>query len=119
MVLFCSSLFLLFITYYKYSYYGDALVNFVAWTGSCALISFAMKYKNKKTKFLDYFNNASFPVYILHQSVLVAVAYYTLRYVNCLPLQIGIIMVTSFAVSLLLYEIIKRIPYVRLLLGMK
>lgn len=119
MVLFSSSLFLLFITYYKYSYYGDALVNFVAWIGSCALISFAMKYLNKRTRLLDYFNKASFPIYILHQSILVAVAYYTLLHVDGLPLQIGTILVTSFIGSIFLYEIIKRIPYVRLLLGIK
>ena len=119
MIMFCSSLFLLFITYYQYAYYGDVLVNFVAWIGSCALISFAMKYLNKRTKLLDYFNKASFPKYIFHQSILVAVAYYTLQYVNALPLQIGIIIVTSFIGTIFLYEIIKRIPYVRVLFGMK
>ncbi|PHV70697.1 hypothetical protein CS063_09205 [Sporanaerobium hydrogeniformans] len=119
MIMFCSSLFLLVITYYKYSYYGDALVNFVAWIGSCALISFAMKCLNKRTKFLDYFNKSSFPIYILHQSILVAVAYYVLLHVNGLYFQVGIIMVMSFIGTLCLYEIIKRIPYVRLLLGIK
>lgn len=119
MILFCSSLFILVITYYKYSYYGDGLVNFVAWIGSCALISFAMKYFNKRSKFLDYFNKASYPIYIFHQSILVAVAYYTLLYVNGLLLQLGIIMATSFIGTLFLYEIIKRIPYVRFLFGIK
>lgn len=119
MVLFCSSLFLLVITYYKYSYYGDAFVNFVAWIGSCAMISVAMKYLNKRTKLLDYFNKASYPIYILHQSILVAVAYYVLLHVNGLPLQVGIVMVTSFIGTIFLYEIIKRIPYVRFLLGIK
>ncbi len=119
MVMFCSSLSILFIMYYRYAYYGDALVNFVAWTGCCALISFAKKYLNKRTGFWFYFNKASFPVYMLHQSILVAVAYYTLLYVDGLLLQIGIIIIVSFIVSIFLYEIIKRIPYVRLLLGMK
>lgn len=119
MSLFLSSLFLLVITYYKYSYYGDGLVNFVAWIGSCALISFAMKYLNKRTIFLDYFNKASFPIYILHQSILVVIAYYTLLHVNGLLLQAGIIMVTSFIVTLFFYEIIKRIPYIRFLFGIK
>lgn len=46
-------------------------------------------------------------------------AYYTLQYVNDLPLQIDIIIVTSFIGTIFLYEIIKRIPYVRVLLGIK
>lgn len=117
MVLFLASLFTLVFLYHKYSYYGDILVNFVAWIGCCALIAFAMKYLNKSTKMLDYFNKASFPMYILHQSILVAVGYYVFLYVDGLFLQIVTIMVASFVLTICFYEIIKRIPYVRTLIG--
>lgn len=119
MSLFLASLFTLVILYYNYSYYGDCLVNFVAWVGSCALIAITMKYLNKSSKILDYFNNASFPIYILHQSILVTVGYYVLLYVDGLFLQVAIIMLASFMMTLCLYEIIKRIPYVRTLIGIK
>lgn len=119
MSLFLASLFTLVILYYNYSYYGDCLVNFVAWVGSCALIAIAMKYFNKSSKILDYFNKASFPIYILHQSILVIVGYYVLLYVDGLFLQVVIIMAASFIMTLCLYEIIKRIPYVRALIGIK
>lgn len=119
MSLFLASLFTLVILYYNYSYYGDCLVNFVAWVGSCALIAIAMKYLNKSSKILDYFNKASFPIYILHQSILVTVGYYVLLYVDGLFLQVVIIMVASFVLTLCLYEIIKRIPYVRFLIGIR
>ncbi|ROR25878.1 acyltransferase-like protein [Mobilisporobacter senegalensis] len=119
MSLFLASLFTLVILYYNYSYYEDCLVNFVAWIGSCALIAIAMKYLNKSSKMLDYFNKASFSIYILHQSILVTVGYYVLLYVDGLFLQVVIIMVASFIMTLCLYEIIKRIPCARALIGIK
>ena len=119
MFLFLASLITLVILYYNYSYYGDCLVNFVAWIGSCALIAYAMKYLNKSSKILQYFNKASFSIYILHQSILVTVGYYALVYIDDLFLQVLTIMVTSFIITLCLYEIIKRIPYVRNLIGIK
>lgn len=117
--LFLASLFTLAVLYYKYAYYGDGLVNFVAWMGCCACIANAMTHLNQSSKILNYFNKASFPIYILHQSVLVPVGYYTLLYIDGLFFQVITIMVTSFIATLGIYEIIKRIPYVRALIGIK
>ncbi|MPM71001.1 hypothetical protein SDC9_117964 [bioreactor metagenome] len=117
--LFCVSLFTLVFLYYNYAYYGDGLVNFVSWVGSCALIATGMKFFNTNSKALHYLSQASFPIYILHQSVLVAVGYYVLRYLNGLFLQVVAIMGVSFLLTIGLYEIVKRIPFVKTLIGMK
>lgn len=119
MGMFLVSLFTLCVLYFNYSYYGDILVNFVAWIGSCALIGFAKQYLNTPSKILSYFNIASFPIYILHQSILVAIGYYTLQYIDNLFLQIVCIMFGSFVLSILSYEIVKRIPYARKLIGIR
>lgn len=119
MGMFLAGLFTLVILYYNYSYYGDCLVNFVAWVGSCALIAMARKYFNKNSKISGYLNKASFPIYILHQSILVIVGYYVLLYVDGLFIQVVIIMVGSFVITLCVYEIIKRIPYLRTLIGIR
>ena len=117
--LFCVSLFALVFLYYNYAYYGDGLVNFVAWVGSCALIATGLKFFNYNSKVLNYLNQASFPIYILHQSILVAVGYYVLRYLNGLFLQVVTIMGVSFLLTIGLYEILKRIPFVKTLVGIK
>ena len=117
--LFCVSLLTLVFLYYNYAYYGDWLVNFVSWVGSCALIATGIKFFNTSSKTLRYLNQASFPIYILHQSILVAVGYYVLRYLNGLFLQVVTIMGVSFLLTIGLYEIIKRIPFVKTLIGMK
>lgn len=117
--LFCVSLIALVFLYYNYAYYGDGLVNFVAWVGSCALIAAGLKFFNSNSKILSYLNRASFPIYILHQSILVAVGYYALRYLNGLFLQVVTIMCASFLLTIALYELVKRIPFVKTLIGIK
>lgn len=119
MSLFLVSLCALTILYYSYSYYGNGLANFVAWIGSCALISFTRKYFNKSSGLLTYFNKASFPIYILHQTILVIIGYYVLLYIEGLFLQVILIMLASFLLTLCLYEVIKRIPYMRRLIGIR
>lgn len=117
--LFCVSLIALVFLYYNYTYYGDGLVNFVAWVGSCALIAAGLKFFNSNSKILSYLNRASFPVYILHQSILVTVGYYALRYLNGLFLQVVTIMCASFLLTIVLYEPVKRIPFFKTLFGIK
>lgn len=84
------------------------------------LIGYGNKFLNRNHKWLAYMNEAAYPVYILHQTILVIISYYIVR------LDIGItpgfilIMVLTFVCSVLIYEyIIKRVPFMRLLFGAK
>lgn len=117
--IFFTSVIILIFLYYKYSFYGDFTVNLIGWVGICAFIPFAKKYLNKNSTFLVYFNKASFTIYLLHQSVLVALAYYVLPFGNDIFIQVAIILVGSLVLTIGLYELIKRIPYVRFLFGIK
>ena len=117
LVLFCISEIILIILFYEIHFYEDVFVNFTAWIGILALISIGEKFFNKSTFCTKYLNAASYPIYILHQSILVAVAYYTITYVHNLVLQIMIIMLGSFFISIVCYEVITKIPVIRNLLG--
>jgi glucan biosynthesis protein C len=84
------------------------------------LIGYGNKYLNRKHKWLAYMNEAAFPVYILHQTILVVIGYYVIR------LEMGIIpgfiliMILTFICSVLIYELmIKRIPIISWLFGVK
>lgn len=105
--------------YYKFSFYGDLWVNFIGWLSILALLAAGKKYLNHKTGFTEYFNRASYPVYILHQSILVALAYYVVRICGALAAQAVCICMGSFLLTILAYHIIKRIPLVRKLIGSK
>jgi glucans biosynthesis protein C len=117
LVLFAVSEVTLIILFYRMSFYEDIFVNFTAWTGILAFVSVGEKFLDKSTFFTKYFNAASYPVYILHQSILVAAAYYTVININNLILRITIIMLGSFLVTIACYEIINRIPIIRNLFG--
>lgn len=108
---------LLVVAYYKYAFYGDLAVNVVCWLGILTLLVLGKEYLNKEWAFTKYFRKASFPVYILHQSILVALGYYVLKGMDDLLLQIVTIIFGSFVITILCYEIVRRIPVLRKLLG--
>lgn len=105
--------------YYRFSYYGDGWVNFIGWNWILVLLVLGRKYWNKRTKFTDYFNKASYPIYILHQSVLVALAYYILPLCHNIVGQVCLICMGSFVITMLGYSIVRRIPIVRKMIGIQ
>ncbi len=103
--------------YYKYSYYGDPWVNFIGWLSVLVLLVLGRKFLNKRTKFSEYFNEASYPVYILHQSILTALAYYIVGICNVMWIQVICIGFGSFGLSIAAYHILGHIPIVREMIG--
>jgi surface polysaccharide O-acyltransferase-like enzyme len=89
------------------------------WTGLLAIIGYGKKYLNTKTKFITYFNKASFAVYILHQTILIIVGYYILRIINHGIIAYVLILFTTFFFTIIFYEIIRRIKILRLMFGIK
>lgn len=105
------------IAYYHCSYYGDFGVNLVCWFGVLVLLTLGKYFLDQETAFTRYFRKSSFSIYVLHQSILVVLAYYVLNRFEQLVLQIILILFGSFILTVLCYEIIKYIPVVRKILG--
>lgn len=103
--------------YYNFSYYGDCWVNFLGWISTLVLLVAGKKFLNQETGFTKYFNQASYPVYLLHQSILVALAYYALQAGGNLFVQAGGICIGSFLLTMLAYHLIRR-TFVRKMVGM-
>ena len=84
-----------------------------------AIIGFASVYLNNNSRSLAYFSKAVYPVYIIHLPVQFGLAIV----IFSLPLtgmfQLILLLLGTFGVSLLLYEILRRIKWIRLLFGMK
>ncbi len=116
--LYSISQIILIILYFKYSYYGDLFVNFVGWLGILSYIIIGKIFLNKENKITNYFKKASFSIYILHQTILVIVGYYSLMMIDNIVLQICIIF-GSFIVTILLYEIISKIPILKKIIGVR
>jgi len=105
--------------YYRFSYYGDMWVNFIGWITIMVLLVVGKRFLDTRTGFTEYFNRASYPTYILHQSILVALAYYVVRISDVLLVQIFGICFGSFLLTVLAYHFIKLIPVVRKMAGIK
>jgi len=116
---------MLFITLsFKDSYirhYTEAFLKVLnLWSWILALFGFASKYLNKKSKILSYLNEAVYPFYILHQTVMIVIAYFLIDLDWLLGLKAFIMIIGTFGISWLLYEFfIRRWKYIRPFFGLK
>lgn len=91
----------------------------IVWISLLAFVGYGKRYLNFRTKFLSYFSKASFPIYMIHHTYLIIIGYFVLKTVKVFIFQYVLIMVLTFAVSILTYEIIKRFKVTRFMFGIK
>ncbi|MDB5008283.1 MAG: mdoC [Mucilaginibacter sp.] len=114
--------------YSEWPFHGDSFIGLfyalsaiVAWGWVLALVGYGKKYLNYKFKVLDYLNQAVYPFYILHQTVIVVLVYYIVQTQNesILSKYIYTVGMTLF-VTVGIYHLLVR-PYAltRFLFGMK
>lgn len=94
------------------------VLNQCSWV--LVLFGYAAKYLNKKSKVLSYSNQAVYPFYILHQTLMLILAYYLINLQWSITLKALLLVSWTFGFSLLLYEFcIRRSDYLRLFFGLK
>ena len=90
------------------------------WSWILVLFGYAAKYLNKPSKQLAYSNRAVYPFYILHQTVTIIIGYYLMDLNWGLLLKATILVLGTFGISWLVYDlIILRIPMLHPLFGLK
>jgi len=133
----CSSfiLFSIFYDFGKYSFILDrefsmtnafkfilyTVIRMIAiWAWILTCIGFASRYLNKPSRLLTYLNGAVYPLFCLHLTTIVILAYFIL------PLEVGIasklflISTLTFLIIFLLYElIIRRFRWIGIFVGTK
>lgn len=109
----------LVVLYYQFKYYGDLWINLIGWLSILVLLVLGKKYLNRRVGLTDYWNCASYPIYILHQSILVALAYYITQICDIFPIQIVGICIGSFVLTIFAYHFVKAIPVVRKMIGLR
>jgi surface polysaccharide O-acyltransferase-like enzyme len=96
------------------------LIVFVnAWSGVLALLGYASVYLNKPSAKLQYLNDAVLPYYILHQTIIIVMAYWLSSFRLGPVLEPLVIIAVTFAGCVLAYEIIRRVTLLRPLFGLK
>ncbi|PKL57946.1 MAG: hypothetical protein CVV34_04880, partial [Methanomicrobiales archaeon HGW-Methanomicrobiales-5] len=96
---------------------NSALYVLTGWIGVLALMGAGRHLLDRTNTVAAYMGAASYPVYILHQAILVAIAYYVLMFAIPPALQFLAIVILSILLTFACYEIIRRIPGVRVLFG--
>lgn len=97
-----------------------ALFPIVAWTWVLALIGYGKHYLNRKLKVLNYLNQAVYPFYILHQTVIVILVYYiTPLHEDVLIKYVYTVGMTLFVTVGVYHLLVMPFPVMRFLFGMK
>jgi len=88
------------------------------WTAIVAIIGFAARFSPGDSRARRYLTEAVFPVYILHQTIIVVLAH-NLQPLALRPAVEGpLLVVATFALAFAGFEIVRRIAWMRPLLGL-
>ncbi len=97
-----------------------SLRTFNTWFWLIALLGYGRKYLNRSNRLKRYANDAAYPFYILHQTVIMFVGYYVVQWDASVSIKYSFTMAASLALTVALYEIcVKRISIMRFFFGMK
>lgn len=89
------------------------------WCAIAAILGFGAKHLNREAPALRYLTLAVFPFYIVHQTLIVVLAYHLAKLNLPQGLEATILIGATFAGCFATYEIVRRIPVVCWLFGLK
>ncbi len=89
------------------------------WLWLLAFWGMGMKLLNFTNRLIRYANDAVLPVYILHQTLIIVIGYYAIRWNIPAVAKYFFVVAAVFLSSLLIYEVVRRINITRFLFGIK
>lgn len=92
-------------------------LNIWLWILTC--LGFARHYLTFGNRFLTWANEAVYPFYIFHQTITVIVGFYLAPLDWPVGLKFVLLAAATFGGSALLYEFVRRVPWLRPLFGLK
>ena len=90
-----------------------------SWLVIVGALGYGRRYLDRTSPALSYLGEASYPVYLLHQTVIVIAAFYVVDLAAAEPLQWLTLMAVSVAATFALYEVVRRARVTRWAFGMK
>ncbi|MGW9348437.1 acyltransferase family protein [Nocardiopsis flavescens] len=95
------------------------LRTLVCWVTLLAMLGYGKRYLDTEWPIMAYLTPAAFPLYVFHQTLLVAVAYHVVEHADRGFGPFALICLLSLALSVAAYEAVRRVPPARALLGLK
>ena len=98
----------------------DVNATIVAWSWVISIVGYGQKYLNKNSRLLKFSNEGIYPFYILHQTVIIAIAYPMIDWSEGIIVKFLLLALLSFTVTVAIYALfIKPFNIMRFLFGMK
>jgi glucans biosynthesis protein C len=96
------------------------LKTFSTWFWLISILGYAYRFLNINSGLLRYATRAVYPFYILHQTVILAIAFFVVQLEGSIFYKLSLITGLSFGVIFLVYEyIIRRTVFTRVIFGLK
>jgi glucan biosynthesis protein C len=89
------------------------------WFSIVGMLGFGKRYLDRTSPAQRYLAEGSYPVYILHQTVIVTIAFYVVQIAAPRPVLWLILFVATLLCTFGLYEVVRRLGVLRFLFGMK
>jgi glucan biosynthesis protein C len=89
------------------------------WLMLMGMLGFGKRYLERTSRAQKYLAESSYPVYILHQTVIVIIGFYLVRLAAPRPVLWVLLLVAAVAGTFALYEIVRRVGPLRFLFGMR
>ena len=89
------------------------------WLALVGLLGCGKRYLDRTSPALGYLAEGSYPVYILHQTVIVVIAFYLVGMPGPGWVQWLALLATSVVGTFALYEVVRRVAPLRFLFGMR
>lgn len=99
--------------------YGAFIIAYLRLTWIFALVGYARATITRSSAALSYANEVVYPFYIVHQTLVIAAGYYVVQTSFALPVKLGIVVAATFTGGLLIVEVVRRVPPLRPLFGLK
>lgn len=91
-----------------------------SWFWVFAIVGYGKRYLNKTHASLPYLNEAVYPFYILHQTIIIVIGYYVIQTSDTIGMKFLFITILSLVVSLGIYHLfIRPFNFLRLIFGLK
>ena len=88
--------------------------NLFAWLAILAMLGCFKAWANRTTPFASYMTRSSYGIYIVHYLIIAALGYMLKLYTSLPPVaDYLILLVAVFTLSPIIYELLRRIPFIR------
>lgn len=93
--------------------------TFYGWVFILLILVIGKKYLNKTNDVIQYLSESSFTIYIFHEPILIAAAFYIIQFISNIYLQMLLIFIITVSLSIGAYILCKRFKITRFIFGIK